>query len=65
VKQDLGEAMRWFRKAAAQGHEGAKSTALKAKGLLQQQRQATPASQPSSSRTCAGCGVAEAAGGGA
>jgi TPR repeat protein len=66
VKQDFGEALRWFRKAAAQGHEGAKKVVPRAEEELRKQRQAVAqASQPSSSNTCANCGVAEAAGGGA
>jgi hypothetical protein len=66
VKQDFGEAERWLRKAANQGNEEAKKAVLVVKEMLREQRQAAaPASQPSSSRRCANCGVAEAAGSGA
>jgi TPR repeat protein len=64
AKLDFGEALRWFRKAAAQGHEGAKKAVpLVEEGLRKQRQAVAQASQPSSSRTCANCGVAEAAGG--
>ena len=66
VYQDFGKALRWLRKAAAQGHEAAKKVMPLVEGELRNQRQAAvPASQPSLSVTCANCGVAEAAGGGA
>ena len=64
VKQDFGEAARLYRKAAEQGHEGAKKNLPRAEEELRKQRQ-DPGSQPSSSLTCANCGVAEAVGGGA
>jgi TPR repeat protein len=63
VKQDFGETVRLFRKAALQGHEGAKNFLPRAEENLRKQRQAAAASQPSTSNTCANCGVAEAAGG--
>ena len=59
MKQDFGEAVRWFRKAAEQGHEAAKKALPLAEEELRKQRQA-PGRQPSSSLTCANCGVAEA-----
>ena len=63
MKQDLGEAVRLFRKAAEQGHEPAKKALPLAEEDLRKQRQAAaPTSQPSSSLACANCGVAEAAG---
>ncbi len=65
VKQDFSEALRWFRKASEQGHEQAKNSVLLAEEELRRQHQAAPASQPSSSHTCANCCVAEAVGGGA
>ena len=65
VKHDFGEAVRWFHKAAEQGHEQAKKDVPRAEEDLRKQRQAAPASQPSSSQTCANCGVAETMGGGA
>ena len=65
VKQDFGEAVRLFRKAAEQGHEQAKKAVPHAEEDLLKQRLAVLASQPSTSRTCANCGVAEAASGGA
>ena len=65
VDQDYGEALRWYHKAAAQGHDGAKQWELRAKEILRVQRQVVPANQTFSSNTCANCGVAEVAGGGA
>ena len=65
VKQDFFEAARLFRKAAEQGHEPAKKAMPQAEEELRKQRLAALASQPSSSRICAKCSVAEAAGGGA
>ena len=59
VKQDIGEAARLYQKAAEQGHEQAKKALPLAEEELRKQRQA-PGSQPSSSLTCANCGVAEA-----
>ena len=63
VKQDYAEAVRWYFKAAEQGHEEAKKWTLLAKEKLRKHRPAAPASQPSSPRTCANCGIAETAGG--
>ena len=57
--------MRWFRKAAEQGHEEAKKALPLAEELRKQRQAAAPTSQPSSSLACANCGVAEAVGGGA
>ena len=65
VKKDCGEAARLFRKAAEQGFESSKEALLLVEQELQKQRQAAPNSQLSTSNTCANCGVAEAAGGGA
>jgi TPR repeat protein len=62
VKQDYGEASRWFRKAAAQGYKGAKKAVLRAEEELRKQYQAAPVTQP---LTCANCGIAGTAGGGA
>jgi TPR repeat protein len=62
VKQDMGEALQWLRKAAAQGYAAAPDAVLLVEEKLRKQRQATLASQSSSSHTCANCGVAEAAG---
>jgi TPR repeat protein len=62
VDQDYGKALRWYHKAAAQGHDGANQWGkLAAEKFRKQQRQAAPASQLSTSNTCANCGVAEAA----
>jgi hypothetical protein len=57
-------AERWLLKAANQGNEDAKKAVLVVKEKLRGQRQAASASQHSSSRTCANCGVAEGPGGG-
>ena len=63
VKQDFGKAERWLRKAAYQGNENAKKAMLVVKEKLRKHRPAASASQSSSSRTCANCGIAETAGG--
>jgi TPR repeat protein len=66
VKQDWAEAAQWFRKAAEGGHPIAKKEALLVEDKIRNQRQNAPASQFSSApRTCAACGLAEAASGGA
>jgi TPR repeat protein len=66
-KKDFPEALRWARKALEQGHPQAKTVVPLFEAELRKQRQAAaPANNhTSSSTTCANCGFAEAAGGGA
>ena len=61
MQQDHAEAMRWWHKAAAQGHTGAKENIKMLEDHLHASTAAAPAA--SSPHTCANCGAAETAGG--
>ena len=63
LKRGFCGALRWWHKAAEQGHEGAKKGAPLVEEKPWKQRDAAAvASEPSASRSCTNCGVAETEG---